>query len=336
MKNTKLWITMVLFMLLFAYLCGASAENRVDNMDMPIVQIPDSVIEIEDEAYMNTAVQIVYLPDTCKKIGSRAFANCSQLIRVEIPSDDIEIADDAFEGSPNVVLVKNDTGGAMITPEPHTGMQQVSVTLLDGSSVACWLYCPEATSANSGLIVYLHGGSGKGNDLNLITEADGFPQYLLSGQLGALSSYVLIPQLPKELKGWIDMDVTLMDMIQVVSKSCGINVADISLTGHSMGGTGAWSLAAAHPDFFARVAPLSGSIRNTPENVRALKNIPVYAFVGTEDTIVKPESSIAFVEALTTAGGNAKIVEIEGADHFDVPRSAYLGNYGLIEWLQGA
>ena len=132
------------------------------------------------------------------------------------------------------------------------------------------------------------------------------------------------------------MDTTLMDMIQVVSNSCGINAADISLTGHSMGGTGAWSLAAAHPGFFARVAPLSGSIRYTRENVLALKDTPVYAFVGTADTIVAPKSSIAFVEALAAAGGNARIVEIEGADHFDVPGSAYLGDYGLIEWLQGA
>ena len=332
MKNTKLWIAVVLFMLLFTYLCGASAESITSNLDTPIVQIPDSVTEIEDEAYMNTAIQVVYLPDTCKKIGARAFAYCTQLTRVEIPLGDIEIANDAFEGSPNAVLVKNDS----ITPDPHLGMQQVSVALPDGSSVACWLYRPEAPSANPGLIVYLHGGSGKGDDLNLITDADGFPQYLLSGQLGALSSYVLIPQLPKALKGWIDMDTTLMDMIQVVSNSCGINAADISLTGHSMGGTGAWSLAAAHPGFFARVAPLSGSIRYTRENVLALKDTPVYAFVGTADTIVAPESSIAFVEALSAVGGNARIVEIEGADHFDVPGSAYLGDYGLIEWLQGA
>ena len=74
MKNTKLWIAVVLFMFLFTYLCGASAESIVGNLDTPIVQIPDSVTEIEDEAYMTTAIQVVYLPDTCKKIGARAFA----------------------------------------------------------------------------------------------------------------------------------------------------------------------------------------------------------------------------------------------------------------------
>ena len=220
-------------------------------------------------------------------------------------------------------------------PEPATGLQQVTLTLSHGRTADCWLYVPEAPGANPGLIVYLHGGSGKGDDLNLITEAGGFPQYLQSGQLGALSSYVLIPQLPQSLKGWSDMDNGLMDMIRTVVRTYGIDTANISLTGHSMGGTGVWSIAAAHPGFFARIAPLSGSIRNTPENVQALKDTPVYAFVGTEDTIVKPESSIAFVDALTAAGGTAQIAEIEGADHFAVPECAYLGDYGLVEWLEG-
>lgn len=218
----------------------------------------------------------------------------------------------------------------------HTaGMAQTTLELSDGSA-DCWLYTPETVGVSPGLIVYLHGGSGKGDDLSRITEADGFPKYLQSGLLGSLSSYVLIPQLPENLKGWSDMDARLMEMIGVVTKEYGIDTANISLTGHSMGGTGAWSIAAAHPGFFARVAPLSGSIRNTPQNVRALKESRIYAFVGTEDTIVKPESSIAFVNALTAAGGDAILVEIEGADHFAVPGEAYLGAYDLIAWLQGS
>ena len=215
------------------------------------------------------------------------------------------------------------------------GMRQTTLTLSDGRMVSCWLHIPEKTQAAPGLIVYLHGGSGKGADLNLITQADGFPQYLQSGLLGDVSSYVLIPQLPKEQKGWPDFDGTLMDMIQAVVQEYGVDASNISLTGHSMGGTGTWSIAAAHPGFFARIAPLSGSIHNSPQNVQALKDTPVYAFVGTEDTIVKPESTAIFVQALKEAGGDARLVELAGADHFDVPGEAYLGDYGLLSWLEG-
>ena len=232
----------------------------------------------------------------------------------------------------------NRTCGETIEQEPEkrtTGMQKTTLTLSGGRDVNCLLYIPAAPGAAPGLIVYLHGGSGKGDDLDLITQAGGFPQYLQSGQLGPLSSYVLIPQLPKDLKGWSDMDGTLMEMIGTLVRDYGLDASNISLTGHSMGGTGTWSIAAAHPGYFARIAPLSGSIRNTPENVQALKNTPVFAFVGSEDTIVKPESSQEFVEALVSAGGDAKITELDGADHFAVPGLAYLGSYGLVEWLQG-
>ena len=39
-----------------------------------------------------------------------------------------------------------------------------------------YLYIPPEPRTGMPLIVYLHGGSGKGNDLNLITAADGFPK----------------------------------------------------------------------------------------------------------------------------------------------------------------
>ena len=44
-----------------------------------------------------------------------------------------------------------------------------------------WLYTPSDPTENMPLIVYLHGGSGKGDDLELITAVDGFPKYLRGG-----------------------------------------------------------------------------------------------------------------------------------------------------------
>lgn len=241
----------------------------------------------------------------------------------------------SIAAEPSAAGAEADVSWQQAVPAQPSGLQQVALTLSDGSSVNCWLYLPEAPADNPGLIVYLHGGSGKGNDLNRILQAGGFPQYLQSGQLGPLSCYVLIPQLPEERRGWSDMDGRLMEMIQAVVEDYGIDSANISLTGHSMGGTGTWAIAANHPGFFARIAPLSGSIRNTPENVYALQNTPVYAFVGMADAIVDPEASIAFVQSLISAGGTAQIAEIADADHFSIPAYAYLGNYGLLAWLQG-
>lgn len=215
------------------------------------------------------------------------------------------------------------------------GLLETTFTLSDGSSRKCLFYTPGGDCSGLGLIVYLHGGSGKGEDLSLITQADGFPSYLQSGQLGSPRTCVLIPQLPASYRGWSDMDGVLMQLISAAVREYDLDSANISLTGHSMGGTGVWAIAAAHPGTFARIAPLSGSIRKTEENLEALKNTPIYAFVGDADTIVPPERSEEFVSALQNLGSSARIEILEGADHFAVPGLAYLGGYGLVDWLIG-
>ena len=103
-----------------------------------------------------------------------------------------------------------------------------------------------------------------------------------------------------------------------------------------MGGTGTWNLACTYPSLFARIAPLSGSIRNTPDIIDNLKSIPVRAFVGSADTIVPPDSSKEVIAALKAAGGSAEITVFDGADHFSVPSLAFLDtNIDLIGWLIG-
>ena len=199
-----------------------------------------------------------------------------------------------------------------------------------------WLYEPSNPTENMPLIVYLHGGSGKGDDLNLITSVDGFPQYLQNGQLGDIRAYVVIPQLQRGQKGWTDAAKALSELIDLMVETYKINKSNISLTGHSMGGTGTWELACVYPELFARIAPLSGSIRSTPATIDKLKDIPVRAFVGSADTIVSPDSSKEAVAALKSAGSDAEITIFDGADHFAVPGLAFLDeSIDLVGWLIG-
>ena len=199
-----------------------------------------------------------------------------------------------------------------------------------------WLYTPSDPTEHMPLIVYLHGGSGKGDNLELITAVDGFPKYLRDGKLGDVRAYVIIPQLPSSQKGWANGAAAVYELIQVTVSKFGIEEANISLTGHSMGGTGTWNLALSYPTLFARIAPLSGSVRVQPEYIEKLKNIPVWAFVGSADTIVPPDSSMEFIAALKEAGGNAEITIFDDADHFTVPSLTYLDQeINLINWLTG-
>lgn len=205
------------------------------------------------------------------------------------------------------------------------------------NSMRYWLYTPANPTENMPLIVYLHGGSGKGDDLNLITAVDGFPKYLQDGTLGDVRAYVLIPQLSANQRGWAESSDSVYALIQSIVSEYSINAENISLTGHSMGGTGTWNLSAMHPELFSRVAPLSGSVRVTETTVQALHNTPIWAFVGSADTIVSPDSSQQMVEAIQQAGGSAKLTVFDGADHFSVPSLTYLDQtIDLIAWLTGA
>ena len=229
----------------------------------------------------------------------------------------------------------NGTNGSVAGKE-HTpaSFTACSINTSQLGTFRYWLYTPSDPTENMPLIVYLHGGSGKGDDLNLITAVDGFPQYLQSGQLGDVRAYVVIPQLPSTQKGWVNAAESISGLIDHTVSTYKINKSNISLTGHSMGGTGTWNLACTYPSLFARIAPLSGSIRNTPDIIDNLKNIPVRAFVGSADTIVPPDSSKEVIAALKAAGGSAEITVFDGADHFSVPSLAFLDtNIDLIGWL---
>ena len=199
-----------------------------------------------------------------------------------------------------------------------------------------WLYTPKNPVENMPLIVYLHGSSGKGDDLNILMNEDGFPQYLKNSQLGDVPAYILIPQLPTEKRGWASVSQSVYQLISETVSTYQIDSDNISLTGHSMGGTGTWNLAAQYPQMFARIAPLSGSARGQAAQLEALKDIPVWAFIGSDDTVILPEYSENAVSELNALGGNAQITIFEGADHFAVPSQTYLDpSISLVNWLIG-
>ena len=65
-------------------------------------------------------------------------------------------------------------------------------------------------------------------------------------------------------------------------------------------------------------------------------NMPVWAFVGAENTIVLLELSEKFVESMNQAGGNARLTVFEGVTHFDVLTLAYFDSeLNVLDWLIG-
>lgn len=215
------------------------------------------------------------------------------------------------------------------TPEA----QKASLETGEAGGLDYWLYAPPGARDGLPLIVYLHGGSGRGDDLELVMEAESLPQFLRDGDL-ALSAYVLMPQLPSGEAGWDGVTEGLAELIDAVVEDCGADADRVSLTGHSMGGTGAFAVAAALPERFSCVAPLSGSVRDSREMRAALSDLPVWAIAGAQDDVVDPAAARDFLAALRAVNPDARYTEVEEAGHFDLPARAYLdGEVGLVRWL---
>lgn len=212
-----------------------------------------------------------------------------------------------------------------------TAETALSMNVYETNEIKYWLYTPSNAKENMPLIVYLHGISGKGDNPDTVLE-EGFPKFLKDGNLGEISAYVLIPQLSPEQKDWVAMKETVISLIHEVADKYKIDNGNISLTGFSVGGAGVWNIAASYPEMFSRIAPCSGGVRSDDKTLSALSQMPIWAFVGTDDTVVEPKSTIDFIEKLSPTNTQARVTEFEGASHTDVTALAYLET-DVVDWL---
>lgn len=103
----------------------------------------------------------------------------------------------------------------------------------------------------------------------------------------------------------------------------------VVLTGWSMGGYGAWSLGMSEPKRWSAIVPISGG--GNIDRIAALKDVPVWAFHGAKDSMVRPEEGRQIAKALADAGGKATFTEIPDGQH-DICADVY-GNDAVIAWM---
>jgi pimeloyl-ACP methyl ester carboxylesterase len=183
-------------------------------------------------------------------------------------------------------------------------------------------------------ILFLHGAGERGTD-GVLPRQIGLGPYLKAWG-SRLPFVVVFPQavgsdgrlLTPWLAGKPDSNRALAILAEV-QKSYPIDAQRIALVGWSMGGYGAWSLGAAHPEKWSAVAALSGG--GDPQQVAALKDTPVWALHGRLDPLVPASESQTMVTALQNAGGNVTYTEIPDAGH-DL-FAATFGDPGFFAWV---
>ena len=102
-----------------------------------------------------------------------------------------------------------------------------------------------------------------------------------------------------------------MDTLQ--RKYTGIDARRLYITGLSNGGYGTWDAIERWPDYFAAAAPIAGA--GDPSKAAVLKDMPIWAFHGSADTVIPVSGSRDMIAAIEAAGGHPRYTEFPGAGH---------------------
>lgn len=208
------------------------------------------------------------------------------------------------------------------------------------------LYMPAVCEQPCPLVLYLHstGGRGEDNETNINGSRRWGAGFWTSDAVQKrYPAFVLIPQAnPRLAPTWVrlwrrdpeaaperaeplELAIELLDRLQA---KLPIDPKRLYVTGFSMGGFGSWIAISRYPDKFAAAAPVAGG--GDPTHVAGAKSA-VWAFHGSQDSIVPVRRSRTMVEALRKAGANPRYTEYAGKGHFIIREA--LGEPELVDWL---
>ncbi len=195
------------------------------------------------------------------------------------------------------------------------------------------------------VVLFFHGAGERGNDN--VNQLKYFPTWMAEPERRAkFPCFVIALQCPANQK-WVDrpwdkktsqpmlaeMSEPMRNAVEILDEVIAHNPVDkdrVYLTGMSMGGYGAWDLAARMPERFAAVAPICGG--GDEKQAERLAKLPIWVWHGGADPVVPVERSRQMIEAIKKAGGSPKYTELPGVGHDSWTR-AYTDPDGLIPWM---
>ena len=174
------------------------------------------------------------------------------------------------------------------------------------------------------VIFLLHGAGGRGNNIDVLKEN---PYFTLTEKHADFPFITVAPQCSGE--SWFDLFEQVKGLLMKTANEGFTDPERIYGMGASMGGYGTWQLAMSMPEYFAAIAPICGG--GMYWLAYRLVNVPVWAFHGALDDVVKPEESIKMAAAVNKGGGNAKITIYPKNNH-DAWSDTY-SNREVFDWL---
>ncbi|MCK4341683.1 MAG: dienelactone hydrolase family protein [Phycisphaerae bacterium] len=215
-------------------------------------------------------------------------------------------------------------------PKPETGRIATgflykTLTLDDETYAYCVYVPPNYTPEQAWpVILFLHGSGERGRDGFLQTEVGLGTAIRKHHHL--IPALVVMPQC-RPRQSWIGprglgpMGRMALKCVEETSRRYHCDPDRIYLTGLSLGGHGAWALAAGLPGRFAAVVPICGfaelgdSTGLAEKLAPRLADVPIWCFHGDTDPNVPVTKTRQMVVAIRKAGGQVEYTEYKGMRH---------------------
>ena len=159
-----------------------------------------------------------------------------------------------------------------------------------------------------------------------------------------IQTIIIVPQSPQNQQ-WVDipwdtnshimpkepsqpMRLVIGLMKDVISKQP-VDEKRIYVTGLSMGGFGTWDILQRMPNIFAAAIPVCGGGDTMLAGM--IKDIPIWAFHGDKDPIVKTIRSRDMIAAIKKAGGKPQYTEYKDVEHNSWTQT--YADKNVLRWL---
>lgn len=222
--------------------------------------------------------------------------------------------------------------------QSETGLLTRTVSV-GGVSYNYQVYVPAVFREGERLpvVLFLHGISQRGT--GGIVPSRGPASFMARHYLDRVPAIIVLPQCSNN-RYWSNRDMGEMAAATLDHAATEFDGDDgrLSLVGVSMGGYGAWHLAAQYAGKFSAVVPICGGSPLRAGDrfdtiARRVGQTPVWVFHGSDDSVVPVSESRLMVDALRAAGGNVRYTEYPGVGH-NVWLNV-IGERDLLPWMLG-
>ena len=181
------------------------------------------------------------------------------------------------------------------------------------------------------LVIYLHGGSSKGNDNETQMQEPGINAISTWLAENNHKAIMLVPQCPTNMSWLGTMQDAIVHLLQTFIDRGVADANKVYIFGGSMGGTGTWNMLSNHPDFFAAAMPVAGN--PTGLNAEAVSKTPLFTVMGTADKIMKISNVETFLKDMDNFHAEYKFNIEDGWTHEDVCKNSYTAE--RLGWIFG-